>query len=205
MSGPPAWERLRAVDRTPLTVAPPRRLRVTTLRIDDGDLPSFDSATVFDARRAAEGFVIRAARIEGSIATTYEITTGRLQVRASDAALARLLGFEPGAPPEDVEWIWLEPTSVRVGATDEVVCPCEGIGSAEVRSAIEGGCRTVDAVKRATKATFGVCQSRNCALVIGEMIGLPADDPRARITPRPPLVPVPTSVLAAFADPGELG
>jgi hypothetical protein len=37
---------------------------------------------------------------------------------------------------------------------------------------------------------------------LADRLELPPDDPRARLTPRPPLVPVPASVLAAYASGG---
>lgn len=204
MSGGPAWERLRVAGDRPLRVTAPRRLELPLLRIEDGDLPDVDGATAFDARRTAAGFAVWAARIdEGGVATTYDVITSHLAVRASDGALARLLGFDPDRPPPDVEWTWLERGAPAVAATDDVICPCEGIRRADVQAAIDGGSHSVDAVKRATKATFGVCQSRACAGAIAAMLGLAPEDHRAGITPRPPLVPVPASVLAVFAVEAE--
>lgn len=165
--------------------------------LDDGDLPEVDGATAFHVGRAADGFEVWAARIDGAHARTYVVAARRLSVRASDAAVARLLGFDPDAPPSDVEWRWLEPRVAAAAAAD-VVCTCRGITRAEVEAAIAAGWRSVDAVKRATKAAFGECQARGCAAAIAAMMRLAEDDPRAGVTPRPPLVPVPASVLGAF-------
>jgi hypothetical protein len=57
-------------------------------------------------------------------------------------------------------------------------------------------------VKRATRIAFGVCQGRRCVPWLAERLELSLEDRRAQITPRPPLVPVPASVLAAFAPEG---
>lgn len=196
----PAWERLRAAG-APLSVTPPERVALEVARIEDGDIAELAGATVFDARRTPNGFELWAARIDPGGAQTYRISAAKLDVRASDGALARLLAFDPDQPPHDVAWAWLPPH--EPARPDELVCACEAIRRDQVTAAIEAGCRSVDAVKRATKATFGVCQSRACAGTIAEMLGLAADDPRAAITPRPPLVPVPASILAAFADAGR--
>jgi hypothetical protein len=61
----------------------------------------------------------------------------------------------------------------------------------------------VDAVKRATRIGFGPCQGRRCVPWLAARLELSEDDPLAQITPRPPLVPVPISVLAAFAPKGS--
>ncbi|MDQ3880954.1 MAG: (2Fe-2S)-binding protein [Chloroflexota bacterium] len=203
MSTERPWERLRAPGGQPLTVRPPERITVDALEIDDHDLPAVDGATVINAWREAGGdFVVWAARVDGVAARTYVVRAGALRIRAADASLARLLSFAPGAPPPEIEWSWRTATESVAAANEvgaDVVCPCEGITRGQIEDAIAAGARSVDAVKRATKATFGACQARRCGTTIAEMIGLGANDPRASITPRPPLVPVPASILAAFA------
>lgn len=211
----PAWERLRAPAGARLRVAPPERRAYDVLELSDSDVAELAGATAFLVERTPEGFEIWAARIDADgAATTYQVTTKRLRIRAADAALARHLGFEPSAPPTDVEWTWLDGHGAQAGAsapggpgsTDEVICPCRGITRRQVEGAVSEGWRSVDAVKRATKATFGECQSRQCAETIAGIIGLEEGDRRSEITPRPPLVPVPASILAAFVpQPGEAG
>ena len=199
MSRAPAWERLRAATGTPLVVRPPERVRLDVARIHDGELPAVAGATVIHAWAADGGYELWAARITSGVADTYRIRAAALDVRASDAALARLLGFDPERPPAGVTWEWL-PATDPARTSNELICPCEGIMRSQVDDAVRAGARSVDAVKRATKATFGLCQARLCADEIAGIIGLESDDPRAAITPRPPLVPVPGSVLAAFAS-----
>lgn len=48
------------------------------------------------------------------------------------------------------------------------VCTCRQITRAAIKKAIAGGCDTVEAVNRATKAGSGACGGRNC----GERIRL---------------------------------
>ena len=207
MSDQPAWERLRRTNGARLNVLTPRRAQVDVLQVDDGDLPDFDGATIINAERKAEGFEVWAVRIDGGVASTLIVGARRLRVVASDTALARLLGLDAHRPTGDVEWTPREPehaaqrpsgTGGQPQSGDEVICACEGITRSQIEAATEAGLRSVDAVKRATKATFGECQSRRCAAAIAEIIGLASGDPRAAITPRPPLVPVPASVLAVF-------
>ena len=210
---PPAWERLRQPAGTRLRVAPPEPRELDVLELDDGDAPQLGGATVFLVERAAGGFEAWAARIErDGFCQPYRVTASRLRVRARDDALARHLGFDAQAPPRDVEWTWIAPPAAPAQAAasaasaaasadpSEIVCECRGITRAEIQAAVGAGWRSVDAVKRATKATFGECQSRRCGPEIARMIGLAPEDPRAAISPRPPLVPVPASILAAFGS-----
>src|SRR5437660_632674 len=47
----------------------------------------------------------------------------------------------------------------------------------------------------------GECQGRRCVAPTAARLDQQPGDRGARITPRPPLVPVPASILAAFAEP----
>ena len=51
-----------------------------------------------------------------------------------------------------------------------ILCRCEEITEREVREAIEAGCRTVDEIKRATRAGMGPCQGRTCARLIERIL-----------------------------------
>ena len=72
--------------------------------------------------------------------------------------------------------------------------------SERVYRAIHHGWGTVDELKRATEVGFGECQGRRCVAGQAHRLDLTPDQPRGNITPRPPLLPVPASVLAAFAE-----
>ena len=86
------------------------------------------------------------------------------------------------------------------GELERQACACRGISVDAAYRAIGAGWETADAVKRATRIGFGPCQGRRCIPWLAARLELEPDDPLAQITPRPPLVPVPISVLAAFAE-----
>jgi hypothetical protein len=181
----PVWERLRAPDARPLRVMAVERRTVELLRVVDGDLPDLDGATVFDAWTDADGYLLRAARIDDVTVLPLEIRAARLEIIGSDGRLEALLaGFGPVAVAGDLE---------------RLACACRGVSADAAYRAIGNGWSTVDEVKRATRIAFGVCQGRRCVPWLAERLELSVDDRRAQITPRPPLVPVPASVLAAFA------
>lgn len=191
----PVWERLRPTDHRALRVAPVQRRSVDRLRVVGGDLPDHDGATVFDAWSVSDGVLVRAARIDGVEATPLEIRAAELEIQASDGRLEALLAGS-GAVASD-------------GNLERQACACRGISTDAAYAVMAAGWETADAVKRATRIGFGPCQGRRCIPWLAERLELPLDDPLAQIRPRPPLVPVPISVLAAFAaeaataQPGE--
>ncbi|MGH2402108.1 MAG: (2Fe-2S)-binding protein [Candidatus Limnocylindria bacterium] len=182
----PVWERLRAPDGRPLQVASIRRERVGQLRVVDGDLPDHEGATVFDAWTDEGGYVVRAASVRGRAVTPWELRASALEIVRSDGRLEALLAGAGAVVGE--------------GELERQACACRGISVDAAYRAIGAGWETADAVKRATRIGFGPCQGRRCIPWLAARLELEPDDPLAQITPRPPLVPVPISVLAAFAE-----
>ena len=85
------------------------------------------------------------------------------------------------------------------GSDDVVICRCEEITKAEIEQAIAAGCPDLDAVKRATRAGMGMCQSKSCTPVISRMISQQAGIDPAEVRPftkRAPLRPIAMSALA---------
>ena len=82
---------------------------------------------------------------------------------------------------------------------DVIICRCEEVTESEIREAIRNGATNVDAVKRATRAGMGLCQSRTCyklvAKIISEMTGKPIGEILPQ-TERPPVRAIPAKVLA---------
>ncbi|PZR64652.1 MAG: hypothetical protein DLM71_02100 [Chloroflexi bacterium] len=181
----PVWERLRAHDRRPLQVEPVQSVALDEVEVVDGDLPQLDGATVFDVWADAGGFQLRAALIRESRAVPFLVRAARLRIEDSDGRLEALLGER-------------RPVAT-VGELERQACACRGISADAVYGAVARGCRTVDQLKRATRVAFGECQGRRCVPWLAERLELAPDDPRAQLRPRPPLVPVPASILAAFA------
>ncbi|MGH2455000.1 MAG: (2Fe-2S)-binding protein [Candidatus Limnocylindria bacterium] len=194
----PAWDRLEVPSGRRLAVAPVRQVALDELLIDDDDLPQLDDATVFWAWPDADGWAVRAVRIREAQATPYLVRAARLRIRRPDPSLARLLGIDPAAPPPSVS-LEGEPRPME-SPPRQLACICRLTPAGDLYRAMEAGWRTVDEVKRATGVGFGVCQGRRCLPGIAARLDLSPAEPRGTMTPRPPLVPVPASVLAAFAE-----
>lgn len=182
----PVWERLRAPDHRPLVIRPVERRTVEVLRVVDGDLPDVGGATVFDAWPQDDAYVVRAAGLDDVTVTPYEIRARRLDVEASDGRLEALLAGSG--------------VVATLGELEHLACACRGVAADVVYRAVANGWETVDQLKRATRVAFGVCQGRRCVPWLAQRLELEPEDPRAQVTTRPPLVPVPASVLAAFVE-----
>jgi NAD(P)H-nitrite reductase large subunit len=83
------------------------------------------------------------------------------------------------------------------------VCRCEEIEEAEILKAIAEGARSVNDVKRRTRAGMGICQGAFCAHSISKLLERELGIPLEQIVPmtaRPPVRLVPLASLADFDD-----
>lgn len=81
---------------------------------------------------------------------------------------------------------------------DVVVCRCEEITRAEIEKLINAGFVDLDAIKRATRAGMGMCQSKSCSPVITRMVSQMTGIPMSELKPftkRAPLRPLKASAL----------
>ncbi len=84
-----------------------------------------------------------------------------------------------------------------------VICRCEEIAADDVRRAIEAGARTVNDVKRQTRAGMGVCQGIYCVPTIVQALNTLTGTPLGEFAPmtaRPPVRPIPLGRLAESDD-----
>ncbi len=77
--------------------------------------------------------------------------------------------------------------------TDRIVCRCEEVLESEIRDAIRSGARTLEDVKRLTRAGMGLCQGSTCQRIIASILAeelpcAPSDVCSPSI--RPPVRPV---------------
>jgi NAD(P)H-nitrite reductase large subunit len=82
---------------------------------------------------------------------------------------------------------------------DTLVCRCEEITLGEVRAVLAEGNTDMNALKRMTRMGMGSCQGRYCGPALQEIIAHHRQVSPATLVPlnpRPPIRPVPISVLA---------
>ena len=153
------------------------------------------------------------SRIEGRIAgLAVAQRLGRLNpqqvqtaIDAQQPALARerrfaeMLGdlFTPG------------PHYYNMATDNTTICRCEAVSLAEIREAVTHGAQTVNEVKGLTRCGMGNCQGRICGELVARAVvverGLLDSYPACleavgTFTPRPPIHPLPLSVLAEAAE-----
>jgi NAD(P)H-nitrite reductase large subunit len=84
------------------------------------------------------------------------------------------------------------------------VCRCSEVDEAAVIAAIEAGARTINDVKRQTRAGMGACQGIYCVSVVADRLHRQAGialDAIAPMTARPPVRLLPLPALADLSDP----
>lgn len=84
-----------------------------------------------------------------------------------------------------------------------IVCRCESVTLGQVGDSIRTcGARTVNEVKKLTRAGMGLCQGRTCSSAVARVLEQTAQVPPGTepYQARPPARPVPIESLAALAD-----
>lgn len=87
-------------------------------------------------------------------------------------------------------------------AMDEpcVLCRCEEVSVAEIDAAIAAGARTINDVKRQTRAGMGLCQGTFCvAEMLRRLPSLPENGTVTPMTARPPVRLITLGELAALS------
>jgi bacterioferritin-associated ferredoxin len=96
-----------------------------------------------------------------------------------------------------------KPAQATASSNDLVVCRCEGVTLGQVKTCIHGsGARSVNQVKKLTRAGMGPCQGRTCAAIVEKILSNETGVSRGSepYYARPPLRGIPLAVLAACAD-----
>ena len=87
-----------------------------------------------------------------------------------------------------------------------ILCRCEDITKERIRECIEVlGCRTIDEIKRVTRAGMGPCGGRTCRMLIAQELSAYYHIPLEEVlmpTFRPPTIPV---FMGTLADEYEEG
>jgi NAD(P)H-nitrite reductase large subunit len=84
-----------------------------------------------------------------------------------------------------------------------IICRCEEVSLADILVSISEGCRTVEEIKRRTRAGMGLCQSKSCLRLVQRILAQQTGQNIAEIYPatyRSPLRPMSLCVLAALEE-----
>lgn len=82
---------------------------------------------------------------------------------------------------------------------DLVICRCEEITRGEIKAAIRNGMKTINGVKRITRAGMGLCQGQTCQRLVIQILASELGIPAGSVEPttaRAPVRPIPISAFA---------
>ena len=91
-------------------------------------------------------------------------------------------------------------------ADQTIICRCEDVTREDILAAINDGCRTLEEIKRVTRAGMGPCQGRTCRnLIAQELARIYSISVEDVLMPtfRAPVEPVNIGVLAEACQEGE--
>jgi len=89
------------------------------------------------------------------------------------------------------------------GFGDLLICRCEEVTRREILQAISEGARTVNEVKRRTRAGMGLCQGETCRRLVSKILAEETGQAVEEIQPstfRPPVRPVALGILASLEE-----
>lgn len=84
-----------------------------------------------------------------------------------------------------------------------VICRCEEVTDLDIKNAIAEGAISITGVKRRTRAGMGLCQGRTCQNLVSRLLTEETGLKSSELVPdtaRPPVKPVPISVLGGDDD-----
>jgi bacterioferritin-associated ferredoxin len=141
------------------------------------------------------------ADTEPPIETVDEISEAALEdiVERVIARFNAVKGLKPTETSVKVSATVEKESEQQGGLNDLVICRCEEITRGEIKEAIRNGMRTLNGIKRITRAGMGLCQGQTCqrlvAQILSEELGISAADVDPT-TARGPVRPLRLEVFA---------
>lgn len=95
-----------------------------------------------------------------------------------------------------------EPEEKNTAPEDDdglVICRCEEITKGEIKAAIRNGMRSLNGIKRVTRAGMGLCQGQTCQRLVSQILALELGKPMGQLNPTTARAPVRPIKLSVFA------
>jgi len=87
----------------------------------------------------------------------------------------------------------------RPADDDLVICRCEEITRGEIKDVIKNGMKTLNGIKRITRAGMGLCQGQTCQRLVNQILATELDISPMEIKPTTARAPVRPILLSAFS------
>lgn len=84
-----------------------------------------------------------------------------------------------------------------------IICRCEDIALEDIKELVAKGYRTIDEIKRVSRATMGPCQGRTCRALIAQALAQELGVPVSAVMQprfRPPTKPITLAAIARGAE-----
>ncbi len=190
-----------------LTVCPGLAITLVDYRKDSA-WPVVMVPMEFGALGPKAGDVVTVLNVHGEVLGQAEVVSVRSGSRSDRTSVVRLR--VPGEWARQVAGIRLQqpwvaeplPEAVERLTDDTIVCRCERVTAAELRSLIRQGYRDMNEIKSITRAGMGACGGKTCELLIRRLFREEGIRAEAITLPvrRPLYVEVPLGVLAGARD-----
>ncbi|MEN9136428.1 FAD-dependent oxidoreductase [Xanthomonas euvesicatoria] len=159
-----------------------------------------DGASIAGAQAAVERGALAALGAARSLGRI-----GREELHRAAAVHVAKLRCHTGIRPL-LDTLYAPPQWLLEPADDTIVCRCERVSAGTVREMADLGCAGPNQGKFLSRCGMGPCQGRMCGTPVTQLmaqrLGLPPDEVGAYRV-RPPLKPLPLSVIANFNQCGQ--
>ncbi len=82
---------------------------------------------------------------------------------------------------------------------DLIICRCEEITKGEIKEAVRNGMKTLNGIKRVTRAGMGLCQGQTCQRLVSQILASELGVPPGELEPTTARAPVRPLKLSVFA------
>lgn len=122
-----------------------------------------DAAGIEGAEAAAKAGSVAAIAIADSL-------LGGNALRSSSSCIAKKQRDRARAIRPFLDVLYAPQDSIHAVADDVVVCRCEGVTAAAIRTALREGAKGVNELKAYTRAGMGPCQGQTCGPIVAQIV-----------------------------------
>jgi bacterioferritin-associated ferredoxin len=170
---------------------------------DDGAVPDEKSpnaqATVQQSARQTPA--LHKAESDSPGISPAQISEEALEALANRVVerIKQMKGFRSEKPARKKEPL-AESQGTSDSDDDMIICRCEEITKGTIKDAIRSGMRTLNGIKRITRAGMGLCQGQTCQRIVSQILAEELGLSIAEIEPTTARGPVRPLRLSAFAN-----